>query len=472
MGLLCRDVLNDQFLPVRLDVKPLARHDCVGDWGFRHNVPRAQRSHEPRRGRARRPWLVVIGTIRLRQLADRMRHSLTFIPAMYVVAAIAIVQALLWIDQQLTDESLPIVLETTVDSARSVFAAIAGGLITSITLLLSMMLVAVQLASSQFSPRTLRNWLGNRTIQHAVGFVLGTTVFCLLALRSTRSFGEDEHAIVPHLTVLVAVALAVMSLVAVVRTVDHIAHGVQVGTIAERVANETIGVIERVYRTEPDSIKVGVDSGAIRTDGSIDVPVGATAIEAPTTGWVQQVDTDVVIDSLPEHSTGYLTANVGTFVMDRSPIMWVAPAPTDPAACQTSMLQAIAFGDSRTMQQDVEFGIIQLTDIAVRALSPGVNDPSTATDIIVHLGNVMAALWERPALSTTLRSGSRTLIHHRPTHPELLDRAFSPIIQYGSSDRQVVSTLRQVLTLLRSEVDRRNLPGPIEPLDDMLAALG
>lgn len=86
------------------------------------------------------------GTIRMRQLADRMRHSLTFIPALYVVASSVVVQALLWIDRQLTDQSLPILLETTVDSARSVFAAIAGGLITSITLLLSMMSVAVQLA--------------------------------------------------------------------------------------------------------------------------------------------------------------------------------------------------------------------------------------------------------------------------------------------------------------------------------------
>jgi uncharacterized membrane protein len=414
----------------------------------------------------------VTGTIRLRQFADRMRHSLTFIPALYVVASSAVVQALLWIDRQLTDQSLPILLETTVDSARSVFAAIAGGLITSITLVLSMMLVAVQLASSQFSPRTLRNWLGNRTIQHAVGFVLGTTVFCLLALRSTRSFGEDENAVVPHLTVLAAVALAVMSLVAVVRTVDHIAHSLQVGTVADRVAAETIGVIERFYRPEPGSIQVGVDSGAVRANGSIDVPIGATALEASTAGWVQQVDVDVVIDALPEHSTGYLTATVGSFITDCSPIMWVAPPPSDPAACRTAMLEAFAFGDSRTMQQDLEFGIIQLTDIAVRALSPGVNDPSTATDVIAHLGNVMTALWERPALSTTHRSGTRTLVRHRPTHPELLDRAFSPIIHYGSSDRQVVSTMRQVLTLLRSEVDRRDLPGPVEPLDDMLAALG
>jgi uncharacterized membrane protein len=182
----------------------------------------------------------VIRVVRLRQIADRIGHSLSAIPTMYVLGAIALVQASLWIDRVLSGQLLPDWLETTVESARAVFAAIAGGLITSTTLLLSMTLVAVQLASSQFSPRTLRNWLGNRNVQNAVGFVLGATVFCLLALRSTRDFEEDETPVIPHVTVLVAVALGVLSLVAVVRTVDHISQTMRVGSIAERVTSETI----------------------------------------------------------------------------------------------------------------------------------------------------------------------------------------------------------------------------------------
>jgi uncharacterized membrane protein len=413
----------------------------------------------------------VIGVVRLRQIADRMQHSLTFVPTLYVLSSVVLVQALLWIDRQLTDASLPLMLETTVDSARALFAAIAGGLITSTTLLLSLMLVAVQLASSQFSPRTLRNWLGNRPVQNAVGFVLGTTVFCLLALRSARSFGEDETAVIPHLTVLVAVALGVLSLVAVVRTVDHITQTMRVGSVAQRVTAETIAVIERVYRSDAGPVQVGVESGALRPDGSIEVPLGAMALEAPSAGWVQQIDHDAVIASLPDRSTGYLTAPIGSFVTASSPVLWIAPEPDDPDECRAALLNTIAVGDSRTMQQDVEFGVIQLTDIAVRALSPGVNDPSTASDIIVHLGTVMATMWEHTALTTTLRSGSRTLVRHRRTHAELLDRAFSPIIHYARSDRQVVTTLRDVLGLLRSEIDRRDLPGPVEPVDAMLADL-
>ncbi len=413
----------------------------------------------------------MIGEVRLRQIADGMRHRLSFIPTLYVLGAIVLSQFLLWVDRQLTDRSLPDLLETSVDGARSVFASIAGGLITSTTLLLSMMLVAVQLASSQFSPRTLRNWLGNRTVQNAVGFVLGTTVYCLLALRSTRSFGEDDIAVIPHLTVLGAVALGVLSLVAVVRTVDHITHSLQVGSVAERIANETIGIVHRNFGAEPDQLDVAPDSGALRPDGTIDVPIGSAALEAPSSGWVQQVDDDRVLASLPEHSTGYLTATVGSFVTQDSPLMWIAPPPRETDSYRSSLLGAIAVGDNRTMQQDVEFGVIQLTDIAVRALSPGVNDPTTASDVVVQLGTVMTALWQHPALSTTQRSGSRTLVRHRPTHADLLDRAFSPIIHYGDADRQVRETLLSVLQLLRSEIDRRELAGPTGPLDAMLDSL-
>jgi uncharacterized membrane protein len=132
---------------------------------------------------------------------------------------------------------------------------------------------------------------------------------------------------------------------------------------------------------------------------------------------------------------------------------------------------AIAIGDSRTMQLDVEFGIIQLTDIAVRALSPGVNDPTTACEVVVHLGDVMTSLWEHPTLATTRRSGTRTLVRHRPTHAQLLDRALAPIVHYGHGDREVASTIHDVLATLRRETERRGLPGPIEPIDSMLSSL-
>jgi len=413
-----------------------------------------------------------VGIVRLRQIADRVRHRLSFVPMLYVLAAIVLVQALLLIDRSLNDQQIPAWLETTVDSARSVFSAMAGGLITSITLLLSMMLVAVQLASSQFSPRTLRDWLGNRTLQHALGVVLGTTVFCLLALRSTRDFGDDGTAVVPHITVLVAVVLGVVSLVAVVRAVDHMTNSVRVGAVSERVATDTIGVVERTDEIPDGQSPRSTPSPQPFVPNDVpSVPDGAEAIETVAAGWIQQIDDDSILRALPDGATAVVPVSIGGFLPAHAPLVWVsAPSGIDDE-CRGRLLDSFAVGDSRTLQQDVEFGLVQLTDIAVRALSPGVNDPTTACDVTVHIGNVLLAIWERPMPPSQREDDGRTVVMVRPSHAAYLERAIGPISRYGAGDPEVLSSVVRTLGLLRSEVLRRHLPGPIEPIDGALEAV-
>lgn len=129
-----------------------------------------------------------------------------------------------------------------------------------------------------------------------------------------------------------------------------------------------------------------------------------------------------------------------------------------------------AIGDGRTMQQDVEFGLVQLTDIAVRALSPGVNDPTTATDVVVHIGNVLLAIWSREQPSSMRSRDGRRVVMLESTHEAYLARSLGPIRRYGAADPEVMSTLLRTLALVRSEVIRRDLPGPVEPLDTAAAA--
>jgi uncharacterized membrane protein len=399
---------------------------------------------------------MVLNGPRLRQLADRIRHRLSFVPMLYVIGAIVVVQVLLLIDRELGEQSLPTWLETTVDSARSVFSAMAGGLITSITLVLSMMLVAIQLASTQFSPRTMRDWLSNRTMQHTIGLVLGTTVFCLLALRSTRDFGEGETGIVPHLTVLVAVALGVLSLVAVVRSVDHLTHSVRVGAVADRVAAETISVVDRIDPTIPTGQLPTVLPTADGTDELVatTIPPDAVGIETPRAGWIQQIDADALLDALPEASTAFVAVSIGGFVPAYAPLVWISPAPDADDPCRSQVLEAFAIGDGRTMQQDVEFGLVQLTDIAVRALSPGINDPTTAADVVVHIGDVLLAIWSRDEPSPSRTRDGRRVVLLQATHEAYLARSIGPIRRYGATDPEVMSTLLRTIVQIRSEVVR------------------
>ncbi|MEQ8841590.1 MAG: DUF2254 domain-containing protein [Acidimicrobiales bacterium] len=400
--------------------------------------------------------------VRLRQVLDQVRHRLLFVPALFTLGAVALAQVMLQLDAALGDEDLPRTLQTTVDSGRAILSAIAGGLIASITLLLSLTMVAVQLASSQFSPRTVRNWIGDRTQQRSIGVVLGTTVYCLLVLRETRSLSEGD-ALTPHFSVILAVILGIVSLIAVVRSVDHLTDKLRVGSIATKLSNETIELIHRSNESAAESVG---DTPVPLTKEDLAPPTDAFAIEARQMGWIQQIDTGSLLRSAPKGSTIYLPASVGEFVPANAPLAWISPPPDDEDRC-VAMREHFALGDTRTMQSDVGFGVLQMVDIALRALSPGVNDPNTANDIVVHLGAVLLSLWESPLAADVTELDGRRLIQRRFVHEDHLDAALDPIRHHGVDEPLVAITLLRTLRLLESETLRRGLPGPIEPLRAM-----
>ncbi len=394
-----------------------------------------------------------------------------FIPTVFVIAAIVLSQVTLRIDGQLNGEQLPQVLLTTVDSARSILSAIAGGLISSVTLLLSLMLLAVQLASSQFSPRTLREWIGDRTLQGAIGIVLGTVVYCLLILRETRTFAEGE-ALTPHISVIVAVVLGILSLIAVVRSVDHLTNRLRIGSVASHIMGQTVALIEQDERLELTE-NPGVVPAPHPTRGELEQepPDDAFPVVAPRAGWVQQIDSQQIVGAAPKGSTVYVTASVGSFMFPDAPMAWVWPRPEDEDECEAGIRAGFALGDSRTLQQDIGFGILQMVDIALRALSPGVNDPNTANDLIVHLGVVMLTIWQRPTAPTAKEFDGRTLVRHDLVHGDYLHAAFDSIRIYGASDPKVAATMIRTLLTLLAEKRRRNLPGPTDPIADVIAQI-
>lgn len=417
-------------------------------------------------------WLTSrLNAVRVRQIVDDVRHSLLFTPLAFVAVGVVLSQVILLLDRQLSTSAIPDALATTVPSARTLLAAIAGGLITSITLLMSIALVAVQLASSQFSPRTLRNWLGNRVLQRTIGLALGTTVFCLLGLRSARSF-DEATVTVPHLTVLVALALGIGSLIAVVWSVDHVTRSLQIGTVAASLARDTIEVIKSEEALRASAAPIQGRRPSTEEHGSVEeIDFGdgnAYAVTATRSGFVQQIDTARLVEVMPDDSTLCVVPSLGSFVMQDAPLLWLVPVPPEDHPCRNELAEAFAIGDSRTMQQDIGFGLAQLTDIAVRALSPGVNDPRTAMEIVLEIGEVLRQIWSYPAAHGVRRDGSRTVIRAEPEHQEYLRAALGPIARYGRSDPDVTTTIVATLVRLRDEAERTGLPGPIPPIDDLI----
>lgn len=406
--------------------------------------------------------------VRFRQFVEHVQHRLLYLPMVLVVLSIGLAQVMLAIDQQLDANALPEVLETTVDGGRAILSSISAGLISSVTLLLSLMLVAVQLASSQFSPRTLRDWIGDRTLQWTIGVVLGTTVYCLLVLRQTRNFGEGQ-AFTPHLSVILAVVLGIASLVAVVRSVDHLTDSLRVGRVASRIRDDTVGMITRSGKVDAkENPSMAPAWQPTAAEQAVVVPDDAVAIEAPGSGWVQYIDGGMILRAAPEGSTAYVSVAVGSFTLPDAPLVWLWPRPEPDNGCFDKIRSAIALGDTRTMQQDIGYGILQLVDIALRALSPGINDPNTANEIIVHLGVVMLSLWERETAAMAREEAGVKLVSYDLQHGDYLHAGFDQLRRHGADAPEVAAMIVRTLAGLHSETIRRDLPGPLEPLEEII----
>jgi uncharacterized membrane protein len=402
------------------------------------------------------------GALRLEQLTERLRQSLFVIPGSCLLVGAVLGEAVVRIDRADAAGWLPDG-RISIDTARSMLTAIATGTITVVTLLLTLTLVAIQLAAGQLSPRTITNFLGDRVQQATVGVVLGTASFSLFALRALDPPPIAGPPDPPGLTVLLASALTLGALVMVVFSVDRTANRLSVGTLLRDLATETCGLVERRYGTAGT---VGHERpAALVTRPSPRSSAWPVQITTQRAGWVQLIDEDAVIDAVPEGATIELRCPVGTFVL---PDMVLARLDvSDLGDAERARIRgAIAIGDHRTMQQDVGFGLTRLTDIGLRALSPGVNDPNTAREAILRSAQVVLVLLACDLGPATVEVDGRVVVRAgHPGHDGFVYDAFDQLREAAHDDIATLHTLARVLTTLMEEVERRDLPGSVDELD-------
>jgi uncharacterized membrane protein len=405
----------------------------------------------------------------LRDWLEQARSRLLFLPAVFTVVGFLGALAMVSLDQFVIDgDDLPRGFRTSVDGGRAVLSTIATGLITAYTLVLSLLLIAVQLASSQVSPRSLRNWLGDRTLQRALAMVLATVVFCLVVLYHTRDFGDDSEAFEPHVSVLVAIALALTSLVVVLRSVDHLADSMRINSVAKNIMHETVDMVRSQQADDPVD-RPGVNPATRPVHGMpAQPPPGAHIVESTTAAWVQTIDLDALLDACPDGCEAHVPIAVGSFTLSGAPLLWVAPAPEDPEDFDERIRDAIALGDIRTLQQDVSFGIVRLVDIALHALSPSLNDANSAKDVISHLGEVVLAILEKPERSGHHNRQGRRLTSTEYSHREYVHAAFDEIRRNAVEHPQVLMVLLRTLLTVRQEVQRRDLPASFAVIDELV----
>lgn len=416
-----------------------------------------------------------VALLRLRRYSDRFHQSLFFLPAIFVFASIVLAFVMVRIDRNLRADDLPSFLSTTVDNARSILSTVAGGTIGSASVVFSLTLVAVQLASSQFSPRVVRGFLGDRFQQTVMGIVVGTFTYSLVVLRVVQEPLDESNAepFLPQTSIMVAVILAVASLLAVLASIDHTARSLQVGALLDLVANQTVDAIEAQYAQLDDdddgerSLQLDAPSvvpaaprqraegqrGAVR----VQAPADALVLRADRAGWVTQISIEGILAAVPAGSTLLLESAVGTYLIPGSTLATVWPVDDHHRHhVEARFRDAVEVRTARTLQQDVSFGILQLSDVALRALSPAVNDPNTANEVIVRIGRVLSSLLQRNLESSSLTADGKTIVRSRDLCAgDYVDAAIEPIRRYARAEPVVLQTMVRTLATVRDTAQAR-----------------
>ena len=409
--------------------------------------------------------------MRLRELSERIRHSLWFVPtvSMIVAAAAAIGMVALSSAIGQTGAELPIVFGAGPDGARAMLQAIAGSVITVAGVTFSITIVALQLTSTQFSPRVLRNFLRDRANQVVLGSFMGTFTYALLVLRSIRA--EDElrgPAFVPGPAVTGGLALAFLSLGMLVYFIHHISVRIQVTSILASVAEDTLEAIDRLAGwNEPDdergwraaagragSVAPAPPSGAIPPSSATP---GAIVLRATESGYLQLVDFEALVRDAREAGGRYsLLVAPGSWMQQDAPVATFTPAGSGAGQTDEEHVarigRALGVGDERSLQQDAAFGIQQLVDIGVKALSPSVNDPTTAMNAIDRLTEVLVRAGRHDDAPRAFVDAERMVRLEVPFagFAELMALGLEQVRFYGAATPAIAIHLARSLSLLRS----------------------
>jgi uncharacterized membrane protein len=320
--------------------------------------------------------------------------------------------------------------------ARTLLGAVAASTIGVAGTVFSITIAALSLAAGQMGPRLLRNFTRDRGVQLSLGAFLGTFSYALMVLRSVRM--QEEGAFTPHLSLTVGILLAFACVGTLIYFVDHMSNRINVDTVIELVSDDVRRAIQRL----------GVDE-ASPAPPAPSFWKEAVPIVDRRRGYLQELDANGLADWAAENDTAIrLLVRPGDYIFPGTPAALVlGPA----VGAETAIRGAMALGATRVSSADLEFAVRQLVEVAVRALSPGINDPHTAIGVLDRLG---ASLCDVASVflpgGVHLRRGRTVLVTPSIDYGGLCDAMFFMIRQSLAGNPAVLIRMLEVLTAVAS----------------------
>ncbi|CAN5234339.1 DUF2254 domain-containing protein [soil metagenome] len=392
--------------------------------------------------------------------------SLWFIPALGALAGVilAVVTLSFPIADKLEDTWIhPILFSGEPESARAVLSTIAGSLITVTGVVFSVTIVTLQLASTQFTPRVMRGFIADRTNQSVLAIFIGTFTYTLLVLGGLGSPGLGDDG-VPVIAVTLSLVLLLVSVGALILFINRSARSVQVSTILRREAEQGVNRDNGIF---PAGVGAGVP------DADFTLPTGdAASVRARGAGYVQAVDGGGLLElAVGEDMLVEMKVAVGEFLFPDKVVLRVWPAERVDEQLHGKLLDLLVVGPERTPQQDVEFSIGAVADVAVRALSTGINDPTTAMLAIDRLTEILRSVAGTGEAALRVDdSGVPRLIAQRTTFESAAGLAFDQIRLHGAGNPAIVKKILDSMLDLLPLLSPREAAAIRREADRLLAA--
>ena len=384
----------------------------------------------------------------LSKVVISLRSSFWFLPACLVLLALGLAPALVALDHQLGSapgDDWPWLFAVDADGARELMGTIAGSMITVAGVVFSITIAALAQASTQYTSRVLRNFMRDRGNQLVLGVFLGVFAYCLCVMRTITGGNGEGEAFVPLVAATAGLALALVAVGFLVYFIHHVAASIQSGAIARGIAADTLETIDTVFPhpLQGDEAASGGDDG----DG-----LRWYAVPATEMGYIERVQ----YQALREFARGHdvvvrMESELGDFASPDRPVASIGARRAPDAEAMRELSGLFAIGSYRTIDQDVAFGIRQLVDVALKALSPAINDSTTAVTSLDYLSVIMQRLAGRRIEPRPMCDGDTLrVLPAGPGFERLLALAFDQILENAHGNTTVLLRLLEVIEQVRA----------------------
>lgn len=389
---------------------------------------------------------------RLIALSEKLRASYWFIPMIMGVLAILLSIITIELDEGIGREIRWITGLIYVDSpegARAVLSTVASSMISVAGTVFSLTMVVLSLTSQQYGPLVLAHFMRDRGNQFVLGIFTATFIYCLLILRTIR--GVENSFFIPHISVLVGLGMSLISLAVLIYFIHHVSQSIQAPNIITRINHELVDAVDELFPVQIGQELSPVMDEDLQSDIIERFSQAGFSVKTSKSGYLQMVDADALIDIANQHNL-IISLDVlpGRFLFKGQTLVQVLPKTASEEALKKSIEEVFIIGSTRTRTQDIEFTITQLSALAVRALSPGINDPFTAIMVIDHLGEALCAVVARqqPSIFRYDENKELRVVARAINFKALFHAAFDQISHYGYTDLLIAVRLLQVFKAL------------------------